>query len=231
MNSFLRSATFTLVITGVLAVAAASTASTWCGENGVIRFSFDQDDTTSTTLQVEPDDQGVTRVTVRVWLTDVDPVALDGVSCEAIGGYEFKLLIEGAEVFITNVALPEDAMNLVGKHLTYVVGLRKSLGINDGKVLLGTWQLAFQGQPSNVRLGIAPEGVMSCADMSGCHESGTRALYIGSSEAGQLEMIFGAGCQPAWINPTGDVATTAERGASTWQDVGLAETAGSSTWH
>jgi hypothetical protein len=203
-------------------IAGSAGASHWCGENGLIRFSFTTGDSLQGVAHAVPDENGMTEVELHAWLTDIHPVAIDGEALLNLGGYEFQLVIEGAEAFVTGTTLPADAVNMAKDHLAYLVGMRAPLKIRDGRVLLGSWKLMFQGEPENVRILIAPEGVSSCAGNEGCEGSNTRALYIGSYDANLLSEIFGAGCVPAWLNPTGEPDLTPLVGDATWQDVGRA---------
>lgn len=211
------------VLTCLLLAAVPAAASNWCGENGVIRFTVGDDETPLTACTVAPDGQGLTRLTLHVWLTDVAPVAVNGEAFLRMGGFEFKLLVEGAEAFVTGEQLPEGAVNMANGHFEYLVGMQKPLKFKDGKIRLGTWELMFQSEPADVRISIAPEGVLSCRDTEGCDGSGTRALYIGSYDSDMLGEIFGAACQPLVLNPSGEVDTAPEGSASTWQKVGRAE--------
>ena len=223
MNTWNRTLATVALIAVSAVFAAPAGASNWCGENGMIRFSFAAGDDMQGVTTVAPGENGMTEVEVHAWLTDIQPVAIDGEAFLHLGGYEFQLVIEGAEAFVTGTTLPTEALNMAKDHLSYVVGMRVPLKIREGRVLLGSWKLMFQGEPKNVRISIGPEGVVSCKDTDGCAGSGTRALYIGSIDANLVSEIFGAGCVPAWLNPTGEPDLTPLTGDSTWEDVGRAE--------
>jgi hypothetical protein len=210
-----------LLVLAVLAQPAA--ASTWCGENGVLRLVFAVDDSLSSVARVEPGEHDLTAVELQVWLEEVAPVAIAGEAFLALGGYEFQLVVEGAEAMVKGHQLAAGAMNMAKGTLAYLVGMQQPLKIKEGRALLGTWQLLFRGSPSDVRITVAPEGVHSCADCEGCAGSGTRGLYVGTIDSGQIGEIFGAGCVPAWLNPTGEPDLTPLRGDASWQDVGRAE--------
>jgi hypothetical protein len=201
------------------ALAGPATASHWCGENGVIRLVFAVGDSLSSVANVTPGEHGLTEVELQAWLEEVEPVAIEDEAFLSIGGYEFQLVVEGAEVMLKGHQLADGAVNLVNTPLTYLVGMQNPLEIVDGRALLGTWQLLIQGEAENVRITVAPEGVHSCADCEGCAGSGTRGLYVGSIDSGQISDIFGAGCVPAWLNPTDEPDLTPLRGDSAWQDV------------
>ena len=125
--------------------------------------------------------------------------------------------------FVTGTTLPAEAINFSKEHLAYVVGMRMPLKIKDGRVLLGSWKLMFQGEPRDVRISIASEGVLTCKDTEGCPGSGTRAVYVGTIDANQISEVFGAGCVPAWLNPQDEPDLTPLTGNSSWQDVDRAK--------
>ena len=49
-----------------------------------------------------------------------------------------------------------------------------------------------------------PEGLLSCERTEGCEGCGASAVYVGTIDAGQEGYLFGAGCLPAVLNPTGE---------------------------
>jgi len=205
----------------LLAFAAPASASHWCGENGLIRFSFVPGPELQSVYQAEPDENGLTRVDLYVWLTDVAPMQRDGEAVLGVGGCELELQIDGGKPFVSGKEFPGDGMNVARENLGLIVGLNPDQKLEDGATLLATYHLLFQEKPENVRFSIKPEGIVSCPTIEGCPGSGTRALWIGPRDAKMLSEVFGAGCVPAWLNPTTDKPDqTPERGKSTWQDVG-----------
>ncbi|MFN2371586.1 MAG: hypothetical protein ABR506_10625 [Candidatus Krumholzibacteriia bacterium] len=203
-----------------LAVAGPAAASFWCGENGLIRFSFAEGDSLQPVLFAEPDANGLTRVDLWVWLTDVEPMAKDGEAVLAVGGYELELVVEGAEAFVSGKEFPGEGLNVAADQWGCILGLNPNPRLQDGRTLLVKYELLFEGLAENVRFSIRPEGIISCGTVDGCPGSGTRALWIGPMESDMLSEIFGAGCVPAWLNPTGEPDLTPERGTVSWRDVG-----------
>lgn len=211
------------IIVPVLAFACGATASTWCGENGTIRFDFAEGDDPVTVLETGEPEGGVTRVQVRCWLDGLDPVAHDGEAFLYIGGFELSLDIGGAEAFILKQELPEGSLNLGKKSGQIAAGIHPGEKIIDGRVLLATWELMFQGRPENVRIGLDPAGAHSCTTMDECPDGETPAIYVGNEGSRQLKFMFGAGYEPAWINPAGEIDQEPVRGPRSWRDVGVFE--------
>ncbi|MFT5233777.1 MAG: hypothetical protein ACI9UK_000948 [Candidatus Krumholzibacteriia bacterium] len=198
-------------------------ASDWCGENGVIRFSFAEGSELVQVLNTEEPVNGVTTVDVYAWLTDVDMVAHKGEKFLRVGGIEMKLTIEGAEAFILKQEFPSQALNVGEKTGTIIAGLVPGQRLEEGKTHLVKWQIMFQGRPENVRFGLDPSGVMSCPTVEGCVEAAPPAVYVGVEGSGQLGAMFGAGYVPAWLNPVGEPDTKPVRAKQTYQDVGIFE--------
>ncbi len=213
-----------LMACGLLFTTADPAGATiWCGENGMIRFSFVEGDSLVSVFDSGPAENGVTRVDVYAWLMDVDRIKHDGEALTALGAYELSLKITGAEAYILKQELPAEGFNVGRAQGTIAYGLKTGLGLSGGQVMLAHWQLMFQGRPENVRIGLDPEGLASCAKTEGCAKSHTQALYVGSASSNQLNMLFGAGYEPAWLNPTGQTDTNPVRGNSPWQKVGVFE--------
>ena len=74
-----------------------------------------------------------------------------------------------------------------------------------------------------MRLGLDPAGLQTARTLEGCAECAPQALYVGNESSRQVGIVFGAGYEPAWINPTGDYDQTPVTGKCTWQDVGVFE--------
>ena len=199
----------------------SSGASTWCGDNGLIRFSFVQGDSLVTVLHTGEPENGVTSFDLYAWLTEVDPVAKDGEAFLHLGGMELKLSITGAEAFILKQEFPSKVMN-VGPEMGHIAaGFDPGQKIKKGQVLLVHWSIMIQGRPENVRFGLDPTGLMSCAELEGCPEGEPAALYIGNASSRQIEFMFGAGFVPSWLNPTGDPDLDPVTGKVTWRDAGV----------
>lgn len=217
----------TAALAGVLLLAAApAAASNWCGENGVIRFSFVEGPELQPVLQAAPDANGLTTVDLWVWLTDVEPMALNGEAILATGGFELELVVEGAEAFVTGKEFPGEGINVARDQWGCIIGLNPNPRFKDGRTLLVKYTLLFQGKPENVRFSLRNEAIISCGTIEGCPGSGTKALWIGPHDADLLSEVFGAGCAPAWLNPTGEPDLTPELGSSGWRDVGRCQPRG-----
>ncbi len=212
-----------MIFTTALALATPAVATTWCGENGLVRFSFTAGDSLVPVLDSGPAAGGVTRIDLYAWLTDLDRVKHEGEALTALGAYELSLDIAGAEAYILKQELPAEGFNVGKAQGTIAYGLSSGLSLSAGKVMLAHWQIMFQGRPENVRFGLDPQGLQSCAKTEGCPEAGAQALYVGSASSNQLNMMFGAGYVPAWLNPQGEPDLTPVRGNSPWQKVGVFE--------
>jgi hypothetical protein len=205
-----------------LSVALPAVATVWCGENGLIRFSFVAGDTLVETLTTGEPKDGVTVVDVEAWLTGVDAVALDGDAFLRVGGAEFALSITGAEATVISQVFAETKVLNVGQAPGQVaVGFSPGARLNDGCALLVRWKVSLQGRPQNVRFGLDPTRMPTCAATSGCPQAGTQALYMGSASANQLGFLFGAGYVPAWLNPVGEPDRTPVTGTVSWQQAGV----------
>lgn len=209
------------LVLGALAAPAAS-ASVWCGENGLVRFSFAAGDSVLETLVTGEPEGGVTVVEVAAWLTGVDAVARGGDAFLRVGGAEFKLKVSGADATVIAQEFAEKkALNVGPVPGQVAVGFHPGARITAGNVLLVRWKVLFQGRPRNVSFGLDPTGLNSCATLAGCPESGTQALYVGADAANQLDCMFGAGYVPAWLNPDGEPDRTPVTGRASWRDVGV----------
>ena len=222
---FLKSRGIFLMVILVAAalMPAVVGASTWCGDNGLIRFSFVAGDSLVTVLETGEPAGGVTTFDLYAWLTDVTPVAQDGEAFLHLGGLELKLDISGAEAFIMGQEFPSQVLN-VGKEMGHIAaGLHPGERIRDRKVQLVKWKVMIQGRPENVRIGLDPSGLMSCQELEGCAECEPVALYVGNESSQQVGIIFGAGYVPSWINPVGEPDQTPVTGKKSWSEVGIFE--------
>ena len=213
-------AVLALILTAIL-LPASSGASTWCGDNGLIRFSFVQGDSMVTVLQTEDAAGGVTTFDLYALLTDFEPVVKDGEAFLHLGGLELKLSITGGEAFILEQEFPSKVLN-VAKDMGHIAaGLHPGEKIKHNKVFLVRWKIMFQGRPENVRIGLDPSGLMSCAELEGCAECEPVALYVGNQSSQQVGLLMGAGYVPSWVNPTDTPDQTPVTGKCTWRDVGV----------
>lgn len=201
---------------------APASASVWCGENGLVRFSFAEGDSLVETLVTGEPQGGMTIVDVYAWLADMDDVARDGDAFLRLGGIELKLAVTGAKASVIAQEFTDaKALNVGAEPGTLAAGFHPGLRVRDGRVLLVHWKLLFEGRPQDVRLGLDPQALRSCATLTGCPGSGTQAIYAGADAANQLECLFGAGYAPAWINPSAEPDRTPVKGSSGWREVGV----------
>ena len=215
-----RAALVAVFLAGVL-LPVSSPASTWCGDNGLIRFSFVPGDSLVTVLHSEDSESSVTSFDLYAWLTDFEPVAKDGEAFLHLGGIELKLSITGAEAFILEQEFPSKVLN-VGKEMGHIAaGLHPGEKIRNNQVFLVRWKIMFQGRPENVRIGLDPSGLMSCTELEGCPDCDPVALYVGNESSRQVGIIFGAGYVPSWVNPTDEPDQTPVTGKCTWREVGV----------
>ncbi|MDX2474080.1 MAG: hypothetical protein QNL91_10265 [Candidatus Krumholzibacteria bacterium] len=210
-----------LVLLMMALLATAAAASDWCGENGVIRFSFAEGQELVEVFDAGDPVNGVTTVDVYAWLADVDLVAQDGEKFLRVGGFELQLTIEGAEGFILSQEFPSQALNVGRKIGSIAAGMIPGQRLTDGQTLLVKWQVMFQGRPENVRFGLDAAGTMSCGTVEGCPEAAPQALYVGVESSGQLGSMFGAGYVPAWLNPTGEPDRTAVHAKQSYEEAGV----------
>ncbi len=222
-RSVLTAVLLTVLLLPAVLLPDLAGASTWCGENGLIRFSFVEGDSMVSILDTGEPVDGVTTFEVFAWLTDIDEVAMDGEAFLHLGGMEFKLTITGAEAFILEQTFSSQVLN-VGKEMGQIAaGLHPGDRIRGGKVFLVRWKIMIQGRPEDVRFGLDPSGLMSCAQLEGCPEGEPKALYVGNESSRHLGNMFGAGYVPSWVNPTGEPDQTPVHGKQSWRDVGIFE--------
>lgn len=205
----------------LLLLVGPAAATDWCGENGVVRFSFAEGKELVEVFDAGEPVNGVTTVDVYAWLTDVDPVAQDGERFLRVGGFELQLTIEGAEGFILKQEFPSKVLNVGRKVGTIAAGLVPGERITDGQVHLVKWQVMFQGRPENVRFGLDAKGAQSCGTVEGCVEAEPMMVYVGVDSSKQLGIMFGGGYVPAWLNATGEPDRTPIRAKQSYADVGI----------
>ena len=204
----------------VLATVPTPAQAQWCGENGLIRFSFAEGDSIVSVVDREPEN-GVTIIDLYAWLTDVVPMAHDGEAFLSVGGFEMTLVVEGAEAFVLEKTVPIKHLDMGQSSEVCIVGLDPGIRIRNDRVHLIKWKIMFQGDPEDVVFRLETEPGHSCKNLEGCPECGTSALYIGVQGSRQLSMYFGAGCVPAYLNPTGEPDLTPVRGTCGFEDVGV----------
>ena len=194
----------------------------WCGENGLIRFSLVEGDEIESVRHAEPEN-GVIQLDVYAWLTDVVPVKRDGEAFLATGGFEFDLVIEGAQAFVLEKKVPIHHLDMGKTNESLIVGLDPGLTLIGGRTMLVQWKVMFQGKPEDVVFRLREDPGLSCKTVDGCVECRSPGLYIGVEGSNQLTCFFGAGYVPAYLNPTGEPDFTPVTGSCGFEDVGVFE--------
>ncbi len=202
-------------------LSSCAVASVWCGQNGLIRLSFTEGDSLVGVLATEPDSSGLTAVDLYAVLDDVELVARDGEKFVSLGGFEFKLAIEGAEGIIQAQEFPFRQFNMGQQLGTCYVGIYPGLAITAGRATLVHWRILFRGKPQNVVFRLDPTGLRSCATLAGCEQHHPYALYTGTPTAGQTGDMFGAGYVPAYLNFDGEADLSPVTGSGAWHEVGV----------
>lgn len=211
-----------IVLAFVTGTVATASASVWCGGNGLVRFSFAPGDSLVETLVTGEPENGVTIVEVSAWLTGVEPMARDGEAFLRVGAAELQLSISGAEGSVIAQEFPvTGALNISSRPGLVAVGYGAGLKLVGGSVRLVRWQVLFQGRPRNVRFGLEPAGLPSCATMPECPGAAPQAIFAGCDTANQLDSLFGAGYVPAWLNPDGEPERTPVATRVSWREVGV----------
>ncbi len=196
-------------------------ASDWCGENGLVRLSFTEGEELQPVKTVETDGKGVITVDLYAYLTDMDPVKLNGEAFLGIAAVEFTLVIEGAEGFITSQEFSMANRSVGRRPGEVMVGLDPGLSLKTGRTQVVHWTILFQGNPENVVFRLDREALISCPRTEGCSKGRPYALYTGNDASNQIGSLFGAGYVPAYLNFKGEPDLTPLLGDQTWQDVGL----------
>jgi hypothetical protein len=219
----LKKLTLSLLVMLSVTTFAFPAQAFFCGENGVVRFSFVEGPELEPVAHIPPGENGVTMVDLYAWLTDVEPLKREGEAFLGISAFELQLVIEGAEGFILKQEYPQD-FRQVGKKLgNCIVGLYPGLDFKNQTTQLVHGQIMFQGKPEDVVFRLDPAGMVTCERTPGCVESGVSALYVGTETSNFVGEIFGAGHQPAYLNPTGETNLDEVHGTVSWEDVGRFE--------
>jgi len=166
------------------------------------------------------EENGVTKVTLVAWLTDVETVTIDDKLFDTLGGFELDLKISGATGFITNKKIMGKGINVSKTKGGFIAGLAFGFPLVDGRVPLAQWEIMFQGKVEDVKFSLDPDGLHSCRTCNDCPEGEPLAIYIGAGDSSQAGDLFGAGYIPAWLNPVGEPDVTPVFGKTNWQEVG-----------
>lgn len=195
----------------------------YCGQNGLVRFSFVEGDSLVSVLQSAEPTGGVTTVDVWAWLTEVDRISRNGYALLGIGGFEITLEIVGAEAVIVGQDFPDKHLN-VGRQLgECIVGLDPGYKIRKGMTQLAHWTVMFQGRPQDVAIRLAPGPTWTCGSNLGCHDHAPPAVYLGTEATNLERSLFGAGFVPAWLNPSVEPDLTPIGAGAGWRDLGLCD--------
>jgi hypothetical protein len=220
MTKFATRAAAAVVLAAALTTLPAA-ASTWCGENGVVRLSFTKGDTLQSVATIAPPTQGPTLVDIWAYLDDVDPVEIKDEKFTGIGGLEMRLVIDGAEGAIVKQDFPFVHVNVSPSPGLVLVGIDPGQKLQQGRALLVHWQVAFMQPPQDVTFRLDPNSLQSCKTMPDCVGSGSYALYTGTVASNLVTYIAGAGCAPAFLNWKRAPELRPLRGKTSWQDVGV----------
>jgi len=208
-------------LTVMLLMVVGTAYAEFCGENGVIRFSFTREGELQSVATAEPSAGNLTIVELFAFLDEVEPVQYNGDAFLAVGGFEMKLVIEGAEGDILEQGFPGKIMNVGPENGWCLVGIDGSEKIENGRAFLARWKIAFVGEPKNVRFSLDPEGLVSCRAREDCAATGTQGLYVGSASSKQLDLIVGTGCAPAYLNWEGEPDLTPIHSNIHWTEAGV----------
>lgn len=210
-----------LVAAACVAVAVPTVASAWCGQNGVVRLSFTQGEELTSVTTAAPGESGATLVDVWAYLDEVEPMARDGEMFLGVGGFELKLVIEGAPGTVVKQEYPFRCLDIGQEPGFCIAGIENSAPLVNGRTELVHWQVMFPQPPQKVIFRLDPESLPSCKTLEGCPGSGSYALYTGTVDAKQVADVFGAGCVPAYLNWPQAPEVKALRGTASWRDVGV----------
>ncbi|MEZ4387545.1 MAG: hypothetical protein R3D98_08190 [Candidatus Krumholzibacteriia bacterium] len=211
-----------LTITCCMLLATAAAASSFCGGNGIMILSFTPGPELTRVANADADAAGLVTVEVYAVLDQVAPADGPGGVLLAIGGFECELRIAGAEPLAVEKAVLVPHRDF-GQRPTQIWAGVSTTGerVDQGPLTLVRWTVRFQGRPHDVRFDLDPAGLLSCKGLAGCAEAGVSAMYAGAIDVAQEGYIFGAGCAPAVLNPTGDPDLTVAPCTVGFADVGI----------
>jgi len=208
----------TMILITLLALAGAAQASNWCGENGLVRFSFADGEEIMSVATAEPDESGVTLVDIFAWITDVTPLQKGGEAFLATSAVEMKLKIEGAEGFIIEQEFFMKNRNVGRASGTIAVGFDPGLPFVDGCTKVVRWRVLFQSKPENVVFSLDQSGLQTATTLKDYNEAGSWALYTGTWASDTLGDMFGCGYVPAYLNYDGEPDLAPRRGKMSWEE-------------
>ncbi len=216
-----------LSILSVLFVLAGGPvqASIWCGHNGTVVLSFGCVEELQSELHAAEAEGHPLFVDIYAVMSDVDPISYQGERIMGLGGFEARLVVEGAEGTI--IAKDYDYRRLdMGQSLDVCrVGVVPALNIAGGPALLVHWKVMFDSTPGPVTFHLDPSGTPSCETVGGCDPETNCVLYTGSADTGQNGLLFGASYVPAFLNWEEKPDLSPRGVGKGWQDTGLCQAA------
>lgn len=185
----------------VLTLAAAATASEFCGGNGVIKLSFTPGPEATRVATAAPGEP----IEVYAILDEVAPAEGPGGLMQTLGGFECELRVTGGEVLSVTKAVLVPHIDFGSRETQVWAGVRTmDVRIDQGPLALVRWTVVLGGEAADVRFDLDPDGLLSCKFKDACMESDASALYVGTMDVAQEGFLFAAGCAPAVLNPSGE---------------------------
>lgn len=210
-----------ILVTLLLAAAPAALATTFCGCNGDIALSFTAPADLTPVTTADMDDKGLTTVEVYAVLDGVEELeGPRGVFLD-LGGFELDLRISGAEAVGVEKEFLIPYRDFASRPTQCLVGTHPGERVVGGPLALVKWKVTFLGEVADVRFDLDPDGMLSCERTEGCLGCGASMVYVGTMDAGQEGYLFGAGCMPAVLNPTGEPDLTPAPCTEGFAEVGV----------
>jgi hypothetical protein len=212
----------TLLTCAVLLAAGPVLASHWGGHHGTIHLSINSADEIVPVADAAGENDAGVLVEVTAVISDLQPLLFNGVRVMALGGFEIMLAIEGADdARVVSKTITEKHLDMSNDPASCVVGIFPDLTLKDGSSVLVTWTVWVPGPPHPVKFYLDPAGVESCESLEPCAGSGSPALWSGSLQARQHDLLFSAGYVPAYLNWEGEADLTPIHGTTDWSETGL----------
>jgi len=206
----------------LLICAAPAGAITWGGHLGQVHLSFAPAPDVQPVLAKEPEPGLGLLVDVYAVMMDVDPVLYEGERVLALGGYEMRLRVEGAEdAQVLSKEIPVTHLDVAKDTAGIMCGLQPDITFLDEGVVLAKWQVRIPGDEARpVSFHLDPAGLRSHKGVADAEDAGAYMLWTGSLQNRQHGLMFAAGYVPAWLNPDGDPDLTPRHGRTSWRDTG-----------
>ncbi len=218
-----RSIIAAILVAGLVVAAVPAAATIFGGCNGDISMSFTAAPDLTSLTEVAPGEGGLTVVEVYAVLDGVDELeGPRGVFLD-LGGYELELRVSGAKALAVEKQHLIPYRDFAGRPTQCLVGTVPGERVVGGPLALVKWKVMFQGEVADVRFDLDPSGLLSCDRTEGCPGCDASMVYVGTVDAGQEGYLFGAGCMPAVLNPTGEPDLTPAPCTVGHADVGVYE--------